>query len=163
MNLIYNFIIAFSMYSKIPMPRIEWTEERMRYTLCFFPLIGTVIGAVMLLWARFGRGITGNESLYAAVMVLIPLIITGGIHLDGLLDTSDALSSYKSREEKLEILKDSHAGAFAIIVGCAYFVLDYGVCHAMDYERMKVVAVGFMLSRALSAFAMVTFENARKK
>ena len=163
MNLLYNFIIAFAMYSKIPMPRIDWTEERMRYTMCFFPLIGAVIGAVMLLWARFGMAVTGNASLYAAIMVLIPIVITGGIHLDGLLDTADALSSYKTMEEKLEILKDSHAGAFAIIVGCAYFILNYGVCHAMDFERMKVLAVGFVLSRALSGFAVVTFQNARKK
>ena len=46
MNLIGSFVIAFSMYSRIPMPRMDWTEERMRYALCFFPLIGAVIGAV---------------------------------------------------------------------------------------------------------------------
>ena len=57
---------------------------------------------------------------------MIPIIITGGIHLDGLLDTADALSSYKSMEEKLEILKDSHTGAFAIIVGGAWFILALG-------------------------------------
>ena len=46
LNLIGSFVIAFSMYSRIPMPRMDWTEERMRYALCFFPLIGAVIGAV---------------------------------------------------------------------------------------------------------------------
>ena len=40
MNLIYNLIIAFAMYSKIPMPHIDWTKERMRYVFCFFPVIG---------------------------------------------------------------------------------------------------------------------------
>jgi adenosylcobinamide-GDP ribazoletransferase len=47
-------------------------------------------------------------------MVVAPIIITGGIHMDGFLDTQDALSSYQPRERRLEILKDSHAGAFAI-------------------------------------------------
>lgn len=55
-----------------------------------------------------------------------PGSVTGGIHLDGLLDTADALSSYKTKEEKLEILKDSHAGAFAIIIGICWFVLVSG-------------------------------------
>ena len=54
--------------------------------------------------------------------VLIPVLVTGGIHLDGLLDTADALSSWQTRERRLEILKDSHAGAFAIIVCCGYFL-----------------------------------------
>ena len=61
------------------------------------------------------------------VFVLIPpVLVTGGIHLDGFLDTADALSSWQPWEKKLEILKDSHAGAFAIIMGCAYFALGTG-------------------------------------
>lgn len=162
MNLIYNLIIAFAMYSKIPMPHIEWTKERMRYVFCFFPVIGAVIGAVMVLWMQFGMRLTGNEDLFTAILILIPVIITGGIHFDGFLDTCDALSSYKTMEEKLEILKDSHAGAFAILMGCCYFVLDYGVFHAVDMRAMRLLAIGYMLSRALSGFAVVSFQKARK-
>ena len=100
MNLIRSFFIAFSMYSKIPMPRTDWTKESMRYAMCFFPVIGAVIGGLLYLWIYLTGDSTG--SLFrAAVAVLIPIIITGGIHLDGLLDTTDALSSYKSMEEKL--------------------------------------------------------------
>ena len=62
-----------------------------------------------------------------ASFVLLPVLVTGGIHMDGFLDTTDALSSWQPREKKLEILKDSHAGAFAIIMGCSYFVLALGV------------------------------------
>ena len=43
-----SFKIAFSMFSKIPMPQAEWTEENMKYMLCFFPFIGTAIGIVLL-------------------------------------------------------------------------------------------------------------------
>lgn len=161
MNLIYNLIIAFAMYSKIPMPRIDWTKERMRYVFCFFPVIGAVIGGVVLAWVRYGMKITGNEDLFTAILILIPVCITGGIHLDGFLDTCDALSSFKSMEEKLEILKDSHAGAFAIIMGCCYFVLDYGVFHAVGIRGARLVAIGFILSRALSALAIVTFKKAK--
>ena len=39
-----NFKVAFSMFSKIPMPRADWTEENMKYMICFFPFVGTVIG-----------------------------------------------------------------------------------------------------------------------
>ena len=162
MNLFYNLIIAFAMYSKIPMPHIDWTKERMRYVFCFFPVIGAVIGAVMILWMKVGIGITGNEDLFTAILILIPVIITGGIHFDGFLDTCDALSSYKTMEEKLEILKDSHAGAFAILMGCCYFVLDYGVFLAVDMRAIRLLAIGYVLSRALSGLAIVTFRMAKK-
>lgn len=162
MNLIYNLIIAFAMYSKIPMPHIDWTKERMRYVFCFFPVIGMVIGGAMVLWEKYGMLLTGNEDFHTAVLILIPVIITGGIHFDGFLDTCDALSSYKTMEEKLEILKDSHAGAFAILMGCCYFVLDYGVFHAVDMRAMRLLAVGYVLSRSLSGLAIVAFQKARK-
>lgn len=162
MNLFYNLIIAFAMYSKIPMPHIDWTKERMRYVFCFFPVIGAVIGAVMILWMKVGMKLTGNADFFTAILILIPIIITGGIHFDGYLDTCDALSSYKTMEEKLEILKDSHAGAFAILMGCCYFVLDYGVFHAVDMRAIRLLAIGYILSRALSGLAVVCFQKAKK-
>lgn len=160
MNLIRSFFIAFSMYSKIPMPRTDWTKEAMRYAMCFFPVIGAVIGGLLYLWIYLTGDATG--SLFrAAVAVLIPIIITGGIHLDGLLDTADALSSYKTMEEKLEILKDSHTGAFAIIVGGAWFILALGTWSEVRLEMMPVLALSFVLSRALSGLAIVVFPKAK--
>ena len=50
------------------------------------------------------------------------LLVTGGIHLDGFMDTTDARSSYGDREKKLAILKDSHVGAFAVI-GCSFYLI----------------------------------------
>lgn len=161
MNLLGAVIIAFSMYSRLPMPRIEWTKERMRYMLCFFPLVGVVIGVFMLLWMQFGESIAGGGNFFRAVLVLIPVLVTGGIHVDGLLDTSDALSSYKPMEDKLEILKDSHAGAFAIIVGVCYFLLLFGLYSEVTQEQMRLLAVGFVLSRSLSGLSIVLFKKAK--
>ena len=107
--LLQGFIVAFSMYSKIPMPRVQWTEKNMKYCFCFFPLIGAVIGLAQNLWFHLAVYAGFGVNFRTAVLILIPVAVTGGIHLDGLLDTADALSSYKTMEEKLEILKDSHA------------------------------------------------------
>ena len=46
-DLLGSFIIAWSMYLRVPMPQIQWTKERMRYTMCFFPLIGVLIGGLI--------------------------------------------------------------------------------------------------------------------
>ena len=46
MNIIKSICVAFSMYSKIPMPRVEWNEKNMKYAMCFFPIVGAVIGGL---------------------------------------------------------------------------------------------------------------------
>ena len=103
-NIGRSLCVAFSMYSKIPMPQVEWTKESMQYCICFFPAVGAVIGAATLLWNMLVGAKLSGSLLFTAVLILIPVLITGGIHLDGLLDTADALSSYKTKEEKREIL-----------------------------------------------------------
>ncbi len=156
-----SVVVAFSMYSKIPMPRIQWTENNMKYCICFFPLIGVVIGLVQNLWYRLAVYAGFGESFRTAVLILLPVVVTGGIHLDGLLDTADALSSYKSQEEKLEILKDSHAGAFAIIIGISYFVLAFGVFSEVTEEQMAAIGLGYVISRSLSGLGLVILKKAK--
>ena len=84
-----SFKIAFSMYSKVPMPKSDWTKENMRYIMCLFPLIGVIIGAVTWAWGYWGLQITRSHLFYSVVLVLIPVVITGGIHLDGLLRSEE--------------------------------------------------------------------------
>lgn len=133
----------------------------MRYVMCFFPLVGVCTGALQLGWGYMAPRLCQNFLLPAVGHVLIPVLVTGGIHLDGLLDTADALSSYQPMERKLEILKDSHAGAFAIIVGICYFLLCLGVWSELGPEQLPVLGVGYVLSRALSGLAVVSFPCAK--
>ncbi len=161
-NLINSFIIAFSMYSKIPVPQTEWKEENMTYAMCFWPLVGAVIGFLTYAWGHLGTLVSVNTIFYTIILMMISVIITGGIHLDGLLDTSDAMSSWQTRERRLEILKDSHAGAFAVIKCTIYFFLLFAVYSQINLAMLQVTAVGFVLSRSMSAFAIVTFPKARK-
>lgn len=156
-----SFKIAFSMYSKIPMPQSEWTKENMRYVMCFFPLIGVVIGGLSWLWGAYAPKVLDSRVFITIVLLLIPVAISGGIHLDGLLDTSDALNSYQPREKKLEILKDSNAGAFAIIVGICYFLLYFGVYSELTSAGLPVVCLGFVLSRGMGAFSIASFPMAK--
>lgn len=161
MSIINSFFIALSMYSRIPVPRVDWKKENMRYAMCFFPMIGVVIGAVMYLagWLLDKTSVGG--LFRGVVFTLIPIIITGGIHMDGFMDTMDALGSWGDREKKLEILKDSHAGAFAILgMGC-YMMWSVAVWSELPAEVLRVCGVSFVLSRALSGFSVVTFPAAR--
>ncbi|MDY5331465.1 MAG: adenosylcobinamide-GDP ribazoletransferase, partial [Porcincola intestinalis] len=72
-NLYESLVIAFSTYSSIPMPRVDWNDENMKYTICFFPLIGAEIGAISWLFAALAAAFRIGVILRSAVLVLIPL------------------------------------------------------------------------------------------
>ena len=164
--LLYSLIIAFAMYSAIPMPRVEWSEKNMRFSLCFFPLVGAAAGAVCIFWNRFSD-FSGVESIAKiCILSVIPLMITGGIHADGFVDTMDAVHSWQDQKKKLEILKDSHIGAFAVIM-----LLIYYLCMIAAISEIKfgwtvaeaAFALSFVYSRALAGTALVFGNSARKE
>lgn len=157
-----SFKIAFAMFSKIPMPQAEWTEENMRYMLCFFPFVGGAAGLLTLGVSWLGEYFGFGTGFMAMALILVPVLVTGGIHVDGLLDTSDALSSWRDREKRLEILKDSHAGAFAVITACVYFLVLYGGFSQItgDWTAMKLIALGYVVSRCFSGLGVITLPKA---
>ena len=165
MSVIKSLVIAFSMYSKIPMPHLELQEKEMRYVKCFFPLARLVIGAVIYGWVYISGLLNVPDISRTLVLVVIPVLITGGIHIDGYMDTSDALNSYGDREKKLDILKDSHIGAFAVIrllmYSAVYYAAAYIIVQMPDNMRLLLLALTFYLSRIISGLAAVNFRGAR--
>lgn len=163
MTVIKSFFISFSIYSKIPVPQFLWKEEDMKYTLCFFPWVGAVIGALAVLWGWFCRTYGVGEVAYAAIGSAIPLLVSGGFHVDGFMDTMDAFHSYQEREKKLEILKDSHIGAFAVICLLLYYLIYVGA-YAQIYTKQQILMLGagYFLSRTLSGIGVVSFRCAKK-
>ena len=161
MNLLGSFLIALSMYSKIPVPQVEWTKERMKYAMCFF-LIGLITGAVLVLFIWLAKRLGAGELFMALGGAAVPLLVTGGIHMDGFLDVTDARRSYGSREKKLEILKDPHTGAFAII-GLGVYLLLYGAAFSeLEFSDICLLSYVFVAERALSGLSVVSFPKAKK-
>lgn len=154
--------IAISTYSILPTPRFVWKEESMRYSLCMLPIVGGFIGGFLLLWHWLCIRLCVGQTLFAAVAAIIPIIVTGGIHMDGFCDTADALSSHQNRERKLEIMKDSHTGAFAVIDTVAYLLLLFGLyTELLGTAGIPIICVGFVFSRALTVLSALTIRNAR--
>lgn len=163
-SIVNGFVIAVSMYSKIPMPKAEWNKQNMRYALCFFPVIGLVIGALLYAWSEVCIACGFGQTCFALTGAVIPIIITGGIHLDGFMDTADALHSYEKKEKKLEILKDPHVGAFAVIAAICFFLL-YGAGLTLIWKEYQLLLLGlsFIVSRTLSGMSLVWFPSAKKE
>ena len=158
-----SLISAFLMYARIPMPQIEWKEENRRYALGWFPLIGAVIGGLLMLWRLFCTQFGCGQFLFAAVAVLLPVLITGGIHLDGFCDVTDARASYADREKRLAIMSDPHIGSFAVIRVCLYLILQTALfTQISDIRSTAVVAGSYVVSRSFSGLSAVTFRCAKK-
>lgn len=155
--------VAFAMFSAVPVPQPEWNARNMRYALCAFPLVGVAAGLSWWAWAAVCGALGLPALLRAAGLCLLPAAVSGAIHLDGYADTSDALASHAAPERKQEILKDSHCGAFAIIRLCMYFVAYFALCGALVPTDQALLCGGlaFVLSRALSGFAITAFPLAR--
>lgn len=156
-----SFKIAFAMYSKIPMPYAKWEKNNIRYSLCFFPLVGVVIALGIILWDKVSSMLAFGDVMRTVIFIIIPIIITGGIHVDGLIDTMDAKNSYQPIDKKLEILKDPHIGAFGLIMSIVYFLLSFGVWSEITSESIYLVSITFILSRSLSGLSIVTFPLAK--
>lgn len=160
MNLLGSMAIAFSMYSKIPVPQVEWTKERMKYAMCFFPLVGAVQGILLYAFARI-TWFFGFWVLYYVGGVVLPIIVNGGIHMDGFLDVTDARASLGDKEKKLEILKDPHTGAFAILGAIVYVLLYLGIFAELPAGFVPAMGGVYVLTRALSGLSVVVFPKAK--
>lgn len=162
MNGLYSLVIAVSMYSKIPMPPVSWEKERMGYVMCWFPLVGVAEGILLAAWCKVGEWTGFPYMITALVGTCLPLLLTGGIHMDGFLDTVDARSSYGDREKKLEILKDPHIGAFGVIGSISYLLLYLGAAGLLAWKGFLWAAGPvFIMERALSGLSVVLFPCAK--
>ena len=161
MRLMDAFVIAFSTYTRIPMPHVQWSEESRRYAMCFFPLVGAAVGLLLWGWLALCDALGVGPVMRGAAGALIPLLVTGGIHMDGLMDVSDAIASWQTQERRLEILKDSHTGAFAVMACAGYLLLTAGLLSEADAAAGRLLAPCFVLSRAMSAAALAVMKSAR--
>lgn len=164
MRALKSFFIAFSLYSRIPVLQFAWKEEDMKYVFCFFPWVGALIGGSLYAWLSLCSRWQIGSLCKTMTGMAIPLLITGGFHVDGFMDTMDAVHSYQPREKKLEILKDSHIGAFAVIMLAVCGMVCLGAFSEIDRKELqKIVCGGFFLSRCLCGISAVSFPLAKKE
>ncbi len=156
MKALTGFFMAWSCFTVLPCPCRKWDEDARKYMLLFLPCIGLIIGMLWIcLWLAL-RLAGAPAPLEAACMTVFPFIMTGGIHLDGFIDCSDAVFSRRSPEERNRILKDSHVGAFGVIVPAIMFVLYFGAMWGVIgsgnmSDIFLLLIVPFMTRAAVSA------------
>lgn len=157
MSFLRSVGMAFSCFSAVPMPHIEWDEKNMRHMLAAFPLVGVLIGALVWLWTLGANALGVSPILRGAGIALLPLAVSGGIHMDGFADMVDAQASHASPQRKREILKDPHVGAFAVMGVASYLLLLFALACEVDVSLVPTVAAVPVVSRCLCGIATLTW------
>lgn len=124
-----SLIITIQFLTRIPINKnLDVNVNDFAKGIIYFPIIGLIIGGFNLIFYYGAYSIFHvNASILALLYVITNIIITGGLHIDGIADTCDAIFSGRSKDRMLEIMKDSYLGTFgalAIVIDClAKFVL----------------------------------------
>jgi adenosylcobinamide-GDP ribazoletransferase len=126
----------------------------------FFPLAGAAIGA-LLAGIGLASGALWDEWVRAVAIVVGWGVVTAGLHLDGLSDTFDAVLSWRSRERKLEIMKDSRIGAMGAIALIALLLLKVVLLHGAGDGWLRAVWLAPVLGRWADTYGIFWFPPAR--
>lgn len=125
------FWVALRFLTRIPAPyQFEPQPEDWGRAMLFFPLVGALIGVVLIVFHDMLNGTA--RLLEAALLLTIWVLLTGGLHLDGLADTADAwIGGHGDRERTLEIMKDPRNGAAAIWAVALVLLVKFAALSAL--------------------------------
>jgi adenosylcobinamide-GDP ribazoletransferase len=128
----------------------------------WFPAVGAMLGALLALVDTALAAATGPE-VRAAFLVALIILITGALHIDGLMDTCDALFAPVPAERRLEILWDSHVGSFAVVGAATALLMKYAAVLSLpDAIRPAALVAILSLSRWSMVYATVRYPSARQ-
>ena len=150
-----SFVMCQSMFCAIPCPWKNWNEKARPQMLLFLPMVGLEIGFVWAAVAVLSAALAVPSLLAGAVICLCPFFMTGFIHLDGFMDVTDAVKSWRDLERRREILKDSRVGAFAVINVACLMIMQFAAASSiagnimpggeLEVELMKPALLALML------------------
>lgn len=134
------FLLSLQFLTRIPVPAsFIATDKQLGQSVLFYPLIGLLIGGFLSLAALCLQG--NAVSLQAAILLTLWVLITGGLHLDGLADCADGWAGgLGNRQRTLEIMKDPASGAIAVVILILLLLLKWLALSSL-LEHAKFFAV----------------------
>ncbi|MFZ7102600.1 MAG: adenosylcobinamide-GDP ribazoletransferase [Peptococcaceae bacterium] len=122
-----SFLAAMQFMTRIPINKtIVASEAEMGSSSKYFPIIGFIIGFFLFIIDQLSSLLLPS-LVVGAILLIAEVLITGGLHVDGYLDTMDGLLSSRPKETALEIMKDSRVGAHSVTAFFALFILKYSI------------------------------------
>lgn len=148
-----RFLIALQFLTILPVKVKSRVEEKdFCASLLYFPLVGLLIGLLLLLSAFLLSPLP--SLLKGAIILIISIIVTGGIHLDGFADTCDGFYGNRPKEEILKIMRDSHIGVMGVVGVASLLILKYSLIISLPQNILwKSLIMMATFSRWAQSFA----------
>lgn len=154
---IKRFILILQFLTRIPINIDLGFDEEFHKTILYFPLVGFVLGVIVFLVGKVSLLIF-DPYITATIITLVHVILTGGIHIDGLGDTFDALYSYRDKEKMLEIMKDSRLGTNSLLAILFLILLKIGFIYNLINNNL-MWTVMFMPIYARLGLMILTYKT----
>ena len=156
---LHAFAMCQSMFCAIPFPGNIWDEEARDKMLLFLPIVGLEIGAIWAVLAWLCQLLNLPALVTGLILCAYPYIVTGFIHLDGYMDVTDAVKSWRDLERRREILKDSHVGSFAVIGIVLLMLAQFAMMASVPAEANYLILIFIpAVSRCGSALAVTALK-----
>lgn len=147
-----NLLIALQFLTRIPIPAIQF-NERHNFTKCvkYYPLIGLLIGIIL---AAFYFLLFDHlpSLVLSAGLTILSILISGGLHLDGFMDTVDGIMSGTNEERMLEIMKDSRVGAHSVWAVVSLLIVKFSLLASIPHSFMLT---GLLLMPVVARWTVV--------
>jgi adenosylcobinamide-GDP ribazoletransferase len=166
MNKIFaRLALAISYVTCVPAANLEnSSEEDLSGLSKYLPSVGILIGMALCVIEWTLHGFQSNNVLSAGIVAFAWLWLTGGLHMDGLMDTADGVYSHRSRERMLEIMHDPRVGNFAVLVSITVLALKIFALAGLTSQK-TILPVLFVIpawARLCEAYAIGAFQYARE-
>lgn len=145
-----KFLAALGFLTIIPVPRRSLEEGELGRSTGYFPLVGLLLG-LLLAGAYWATSLFLPKSVVSALVIVISVLLTGALHLDGFMDTCDGIGGHRTPEERWAVMRDSRAGAFGVIGAVLLVLVKYASLSALA----QAVLVTLLFLPAVSRWAMV--------
>ena len=160
-----SFITALQFLTRIHIKnQTDLTAEDFGRSTKFFPLVGLILGTVYMLAAWCLIAVFGWANFVTTLLVILPILLTGGLMLDGFMDTVDGVFSGRERERVLEIMKDSRVGSFGVIALVCLLLVNWTALR--DVKLVLIMTALFVMpiiGRMAMVMAIACFPYARRE
>lgn len=164
-----GILLAWQFFSAVPIKKqLDMNAKSVTWMYGFLPIVGLLMGSIISSGVFILSHYSEISDLLLAILIVIGMIVlTGGLHLDGWIDMSDAFFSYGEKEKRLEILDDPRTGAFGVISVFCLLVLKIGVIYEMLLHGQLAIVPFLIFIPFIARMGMllyfVTMQPAKEK
>ena len=157
-----RFLAALQFLTTLPTPwRHKIGPGDAARSTGFFPLVGIIIGFI-LFGLSLALGMLLPSTLVNILLIVSLVVITGGSHLDGFIDTCDGIGGHKTPEERWQVMHDSRVGGFGIIGVCCLLLAKYVALNSIPNDLLMTTLILMpVVSRWTMVYAIFAYPYAR--